>query len=114
MTLTFGWPPSALSPNSRKHWRERHRVAQAYRQDWFIRALEGGVRAQTWDRPRLHIEFVPPTRRRADLDNMLASIKHGIDGLALAMRCDDSRFRLAIERSEQIGGMVRVTITEAA
>jgi len=51
----------------------------------------------------LTITFCPPNKSRRDEDNMLASIKAGLDGVAEAWRVDDSRFRLAIE----IGDVVK-------
>ena len=61
----------------------------------------------------LDIEFIEPDKRRRDLDNMLASIKSGIDGIADALGVNDSRFIYKIRRSEAVGGMIKVTISES-
>ena len=61
---------------------------------------------------RVSLTFVPPDRRRRDLDNLLASMKSGLDGLADAMGIDDSHWKLAIEMSPETvkGGAVLVTV----
>lgn len=112
MTLTFGWPPAVLSPNARVHWSKRAKAAKSYRAACWAIAMEAGVRQREWHRPKVHLEFVPPDRRRRDWDNMLASCKNGLDGLADAMQTNDFLFRLSVTKSDEIGGMVRVTIEE--
>jgi crossover junction endodeoxyribonuclease RusA len=59
------------------------------------------------------LEFVPPDRRARDTDNMLASIKAGLDGLADVLGVDDSKWTLTISRSDSVGGFVRVTVGES-
>jgi crossover junction endodeoxyribonuclease RusA len=43
---------------------------------------------------------------------MLAAIKSGIDGIADALGVNDRRFVFKINRSDEIGGMVKVRISE--
>lgn len=57
------------------------------------------------------ITFIPPDRRPRDLDNMLASIKSGLDGIADVIGVDDSKWSITIQKEDRIGGMVRVVIT---
>ena len=45
------------------------------------------------------------------MDNMLASIKSGLDGISDALQVNDKQFRLTLEVSEDIGGMVKVEVT---
>ncbi|MDC0657068.1 hypothetical protein N6L27_03565 [Leisingera sp. SS27] len=57
------------------------------------------------------IRFCPPDERRRDLDNMLASLKSGLDGVADATGQDDSEWSLSLERGEpEKGGAVYVEI----
>lgn len=75
------------------------------------------IDAQLPDMPKegaitLDIEFVEPDRRQRDIDNMLSSMKSGIDGIADALGVNDRRFVFRISRADQIGGMVKVRITE--
>ncbi len=110
--IIFPWPPSALSPNSRKHWTVRHRARKKYKSDCFYLSRS----QQTPDIEGLCgipvcIVFHPPSRRRADLDNMLASFKAGIDPLALAWGVDDSLFTLTISKGPPVkNGCVKVTV----
>jgi crossover junction endodeoxyribonuclease RusA len=109
-SVTFPWPSKDLSPNSRGHWSKKAKAAKAYRLDCFYLAKEAGVTAPAEGPIHLHIEFVPPDRRGRDLDNMLASAKQLLDGLAEAMKVNDKRFAMALSVSDQIGGMVKVRI----
>lgn len=71
-----------------------------------------------WCRPNegvhLRICFHPPDKRRRDLDNMLASIKSGLDGISDAIGVDDSQWSLSLSRGEPVpGGAVAIEITTA-
>ena len=69
--------------------------------------------AVNWDGDvHLWIDFYPPDKRARDQDNMLAAFKAGFDGLADALKVNDKRFRLHPYVKDEIGGMVRVTITD--
>jgi crossover junction endodeoxyribonuclease RusA len=113
------WPPSTLSPNSRAHWRTLASAKAAYRRAcWALTREALGV-----DFPRplsgmvdVALEFVPPDRRLRDLDNCIASMKSGLDGLADAIQIDDRRFRLIAQMAEAgtVGGFVRVRIGQDA
>lgn len=110
--IVLMWPPIELSPNSRYHWAVKSRRAKAYREaaGWATRAAK--VKVEGKGAIDLHISFYPPSKRRYDLDNLLASIKNGIDGIADALGVDDNRFRLRIERCAVIkGGEVRIVVT---
>lgn len=50
------------------------------------------------------ITFHPPTKRRYDLDNRIASFKAGQDGIAQALAVDDSRFEPTYKRGEPVKG----------
>lgn len=86
------WPPWQASPNARLHPARRAGPLRKYREACWAATLEAALRAPTVGRIPLQIMLYPPDRRRRDVDNMLAALKHGLDGVAQAMRCDDSRF----------------------
>lgn len=74
---------------------------------------QGATRLQT---PSLAVtlRFVPPDRRARDIDNLVASMKSGLDGLADVLQVDDSRWRLTAELPEaggEIGGFLRVEVS---
>jgi crossover junction endodeoxyribonuclease RusA len=112
LTVTLPWPPKALSPNARLHWAAKASAAKAYR--GACRRLAGEV--GPWVPPpgkiALWLEFVPPNRNSRDDDNLVASFKAGRDGLADALGVDDKRFVSRHTVSSEIGGFVRVTLTE--
>ena len=112
-TILLPWPSRELSPNARVHWSKKAKAAKAARMYAFVRTLECKYFVlPVKDKITLAIEFVKPSRRRMDLDNMLASIKPIIDGIAQALGVDDSRFRYLLDVAEEPvkGGVVRVTI----
>ncbi|HMZ86789.1 MAG TPA: endonuclease [Giesbergeria sp.] len=113
LQLTLPWPPADLSPNSRGHWSKLARAKKAYRAACAWTAKEQG--AQRIEAERLHVSlvFYPPSRRAFDLDNMLARMKSGLDGLADVLGVDDKHWSLSIARAETIGGMVRVEVRDA-
>lgn len=106
--LVLPWPPKELSPNARVHWAQRARRAKAYRRACYWLAKAHGHRPAADGRLCVVVEFVPPDRRARDRDNMLASIKAGLDGVAEALGVNDARFDLTIGVADEIGGMVRV------
>ena len=113
MKLVLPWPPRELSPNARHgHWSTLARAKQRYRFACAVQARTQGVGAVQAREIAMSLVFVPPDRRARDLDNLIASMKAGLDGLADVLGVDDSRWTLAarIDR-EHIGGMVRVEVS---
>ena len=62
------------------------------------------------DKLHLSLTFYAPTRRAYDLDNALARMKAGLDGLADVLGVDDSKWSLSIARGDTTGGSVTVVI----
>ena len=109
-TITLPWPSSALSPNTRAHWSKLAAAKKAYRAAcaWTAKAQGAGrIEAR-----RLHliITFYPPNRRAHDLDNCLARLKSGLDGLADVLGGDDQHWALTIKKADTVGGYVRVEV----
>ena len=111
LQLTLPWPPKELSPNARQHWSTLSRAKKAYRAACAWTAKEQGAKRIEAERLHLSITFVPPNRRAHDLDNCLARMKSGLDGLADVLGVDDRHWKLEIDRSDEIGGFVRVEVT---
>jgi len=112
MNITLPWPPSALNPNARHaHPAIKWKAAKAYRSACKALAEAHGMVAPDSPKIALWVEFVPPDRRHRDDDNMVAAFKAGRDGLADAMGVDDRRFSCRYAVADEIGGMVRVSIT---
>lgn len=114
MTVILPWPPKGLSPNARLHHMALAKQKKAYKEACMWQAVEQGAR-KVMDVDGLHlvIMFTPPDRRHRDLDNMLSSIKSGLDGLRDVLGIDDSRWSLTISKAKTIGGFVTVEVRNA-
>ena len=114
MRVVLPWPCRELSPNARVHWTKKARAAKNYRA---IALVMAHVKARQLNRPsglesaRVGIEFYPPDNRRRDLDNMLASMKPAIDGIAAAIGVDDSKWEISMKKGAAVeGGLVVVEV----
>ena len=108
------WPPQELSPNYRAHWTKTAKAKKRYRAACRAAGAAAGLAAIPEGARDVFIAlaFVLPDRRSRDLDNLLARMKSGLDGLADAMGVDDRHWRLAIEIAPEVvkGGAVLVTV----
>lgn len=114
--LDLPWPDRRLSPNARGHWAVTAKVKKDYRARCAAIALKAGVGGLVagQDALSVHLTFLPPDHRSRDWDNILASMKSGLDGLADALGVDDSRWRLSFEVDRNTvvpGGRVLVTVS---
>lgn len=108
--LTLPWPPKALSPNARLHWAVVAKAKKAYRAECALQARAQGVGRTKVQKLHIDLLFFPPSRRSFDLDNALARMKSGLDGLADVLGVDDKNWKLGIDKADQIGGMVKVEV----
>ena len=107
------WPPRELSPNWRGHWAAKARKSKAYRKACWGLAKEAKLKAPDSQEIPILVQFAPPDNRARDWDNMLASVKAGLDGVADALGINDSRFRITIQTlGATKGGAVVLTIGE--
>ncbi len=110
--ISLPWPPRGLWPNYRNHWASLSRATRAYKQAAWAEAQPIGK--VTWPRVSVHMTFCPPDNRRRDMDNMIAAMKAGIDGISKAIGVDDSRFVLGFELGPKTErGAVLVEVREA-
>jgi crossover junction endodeoxyribonuclease RusA len=93
--LELSWPASVLSPNSRAHWRTKarfqttsHLAAFAETRNWLWRH-----HCTVSESMPVTLIFCPPDRRPRDLDNLGASQKWALDGVAKALGVNDKQFR---------------------
>lgn len=96
--ISLPWPPKGLSPNDRRHRMAVARIKRQYRADCAWSTIAAGVRNIKARGLRVRVTFHPPDRRARDTDNMLASIKAGLDGVADVVGIDDSRWELVLAR----------------
>lgn len=113
MNVTLPWPPSALRPNASSPgaWRRKQAAAKAYRAQC-LPLCRTALHRPDYSTVHVHMDFAPPDRRRRDLDNMLASFKHGLDAVSEAIGIDDSDFSLSLRKVEPVKhGAVHVEVT---
>jgi crossover junction endodeoxyribonuclease RusA len=97
------------------HWTKRSASAKKYRHEagWTVKAAGPIPKFAPSGPITLDITFFEPDHSRSrDLDNMLSSIKSGIDGIADGLGVNDRRFVYRIRRADTIGGMVKVAISD--
>ncbi len=95
LELVLPWFPSELRPNASSpgNWRKKQTAAKKYRElcGWIAKAeIPAAVPAGNI---HLFVKFCPPSNRKMDLDNCLAAIKSGIDGICDAWNINDSNLR---------------------
>ena len=110
--IRLPWPPAALSPNSRLHWSRLAKAKKIYRRDCWIEALSQKARVPKDGKLRVDLTFYRPSRRAMDRDNLLARMKAGLDGVADALKTNDSRFDpISVSVSDETGGYVMMYIS---
>jgi crossover junction endodeoxyribonuclease RusA len=111
--LTLPFPSPKLNPNAREHWSVVSREKKRLRALWSWDAISQGARRLDAACLHLVIEFCPPPPpSRRDIDNLLASIKAGLDGLADTLGVDDSNWTLELKPMGPLtkGGCVHIDI----
>jgi crossover junction endodeoxyribonuclease RusA len=105
------WPPKELSPNSTLHWSKKAKKKKEYRTACWALTLEAKLSAPGGEgKIPVEITFYPPDKRHRDADNMVASIKAGLDGLADALKVNDKRFLPTFKFAEEVLGMVVIEL----
>lgn len=115
-TITLPWPAPGLWQNRPTHWATKARSVRKAKHDAHNMAQAAGLKGKTDPQARLVFAFHPDPRSRADLQNMPATMKAYIDGIADCMGVDDRHFRCAFPETwgeRRKGGEV-VIIVEIA
>jgi crossover junction endodeoxyribonuclease RusA len=109
---TLPWPSPALSPNARSHWAAKAKAKAHYRDLCRLAVRAQGVLKIPPGKLTIDLEFVRPTRRSYDRDNLVARLKSGIDGMCDALKINDKTFTTLVSRvsEDETGGYVRVSI----
>ena len=117
LVVELPWPPRELSPNAHVHWTRSAEAKQtAKAQGCYLTMNE---RSDNWkglleNELEASYTFHPPDKRKRDIDNFLASMKHYQDGVCAALGIDDSRIkRTVIEWGAVVkGGKVVLRLEE--
>ena len=110
--IVLPWPSPKLSPNARTHFMQRSRVAKIAKMDAATLAYAAGKPVLPADGPvALLWTLCPPDKRARDMDNVIASLKHAQDGVALAWGVNDARFQPTYRWADPVrGGAVTVEL----
>lgn len=99
LTITLPFPSSELMPNRRlgKHWSSTNQAKSKAYSDAYTLAYQAisqyrGPWYPTNGQVPVTLTFLPPDKRRRDLDNLLAASKSALDGVAAALAMDDREF----------------------
>lgn len=112
MKIELPFPPKELKPNGgTKHWAVKSKAAKSHKQQCYLIAKVNPPLIEDWEIP-ITITFHPKTKHKTDIDNLLASFKYGLDGIADAWGVDDCRFIPTLRRGEPVkGGLVIVEVS---
>lgn len=96
LEIILPYPSKELMPNRKngKHWGATVKAKDDAR-DYAYYATLAALRTNdvpVGDTLPLIINFIASDKRKRDLDNLLSSAKGQIDGVARALKIDDSRF----------------------
>ncbi len=95
VTITLPWPHKALSPNSRVHRMASARHRRKARGDgWYAALAAKASSLRGAEFVSYRVVAHPPTNRRRDADNLVASLKSYFDGIVDHIGIDDSKWRL--------------------
>ena len=93
MKISLPWPNSGLNPNVRLHWAVEAKLKKSSRRTAYILTKGQKIDLSDMDAVNVKISFYPPDdKRRRDKDNMISSFKSAQDGIADAVRLDDSKW----------------------
>jgi crossover junction endodeoxyribonuclease RusA len=93
VVLILSWPARPLWQNSHAHWAAKAKATKAARREACVLAQQAALHRLGAISANLEFEFHPPNRSRAtDIQNMPATMKAAIDGIADAMGVDDKVF----------------------
>jgi crossover junction endodeoxyribonuclease RusA len=121
VTVVLPWPDRKLNPNYSKgrHWTsttDERKTARTLARLLTLNVLVTARAGEFVGDVPLTIVFVAPDKRHRDRDNLLSALKSSLDGVADAMRVNDSQFN-PITISREFGakpGSVIVTIGRKA
>lgn len=112
--LTLPWPDSILNPNNRSHWRAKLEAKRSARESAYCLAYNLHTALDGQKKYQVELIFCPPDKRPRDLDNMLSSQKHALDGMCKALKINDRMIRPVLDWGPVVrGGRVEVRISEA-
>lgn len=94
--IELPYPDKILRPNSSKYWKEKMKAKASARELGRYLAISYYGKLKKEESLKLEIDFHFKDARRRDLDNLLASLKHHLDGVFIGLGVDDSQVNTII------------------
>ena len=118
MNFVIDWPDRRLFPNARVHWAVKASKVHDARARAQIQAMSCLETISDDERNWLQSDsklpyglvIVPPDKRHRDEDNVIASLKSSLDGIATGLGVNDSRFRLSWIRWAEPSKMAHIVV----
>ena len=118
LRVELPWPPRELSPNAHVHWTRSAEAKQTAKAQGCYLVMQARSPYIDLTQQPPHYEasytFHPPDKRKRDIDNFLASMKHYQDGVCAALGIDDSRIKRTVIKWGAVvkGGKVVLRLEE--
>lgn len=111
LTICLPYPDKLLHPNSCAHWKAKMKAKEDARTlAQYMAVKHKGVFAKE-DTLLMLVEFLFTDARRRDLDNLLASCKHTLDGVFLGLGIDDSQVQSITLRKHKKAQAQQIVVT---
>lgn len=94
--IALPFPAKILWPNGRGHHMAKHRAFKAHKQWAYAATLAAFPRGAQPDALTPYYTITPKTAHPIDRDNAVAAMKAYQDGIALALKVDDSAFAVPV------------------
>jgi hypothetical protein len=91
MMIELPWPPASLSGHNKGHWHAKSGIVSKHREWARLATMEAKPAVPSDGDIRVGVTFYPPDRR-GDRINYLIRMKPYFDGIADALKVNDSRF----------------------
>lgn len=115
VSISLPWPDTILSPNTTAHWAVKAKAKKEYKRIAAMRTYQANQYGfnQIEGQVDVQFHFYPPRTGKYDEDNLIARMKSGIDGIAQAIKTDDSNFHFKeIQIHDPVaGGLVIANVT---
>lgn len=117
MKIELPYPPSGLNPNARLLPVRKRVLQRSYKETCYYQAVHSIGRSEVKFLPgkiAVTMNVYYPNRARRDDDNIESAFKVGRDGVALALKVDDHRFRVTRIIHDEIikGGKIVLELKE--
>lgn len=98
MLINLPFPDKSLNPNHMQgvHWSKTNKIREDARNEGSLcaRVAMQDQIFEPADTYAVTIHFYPPDKQHRDMDNMLAAMKHYLDGVCLRLEINDHQFKI--------------------